>query len=364
MRLFWLATGAALAAFPAAAQQIPPDADELYRHSSPQSLQHCRARARGNEIFDCLRFRARYPVREWRGNMDASLAAPPPAPPAPVTNGGRGLGDAPERYFPRLSEPIRFDGPVTRVSRCRADNSGLLVQRDKALREGRTLMEYHISVLAMTPEQIAAEQARQRYARPMSNDPELARRMGPFLGYARSVAAGERQYSRWDHALLIAIESAVRRYGVANTAYRRAVEECVAIPEAMPVEEPRPVTPIIPGPTWAGTWESNTSRFQISGGAGGLSVSYNGLRGLNQSGSATCTVSGGTATCRGSGNYQDSDKSIAYSETWTITIAGDTIRGTWKIPLATPNWNIPEGSRYTPVLHTGNGGSFSMNRVK
>ncbi len=115
--------------------------------------------------------------------------------------------------------------------------------------------------------------------------------------------------------------------------------------------------------SWAGTYVGGKARYTISGTSTNLTVSYQGFDGLKQSGSATCTVSGDDASCRGAGNYEDEDKSIAYTETWELTRQGDTISGRWKLPSATPNWR-PGVATYTPVLHTGNSGSFSMTRVK
>lgn len=131
-----------------------------------------------------------------------------------------------------------------------------------------------------------------------------------------------------------------------------------------PEEYERRAVAVMPDPAidWSGTWWDKNNRYEIFGGDGRLTVSYRSRRAdLNQSASLQCTLVGIRAECNGNGSYEDSDKSIAYQEHWLVTLEGNTISGSWSLPKATASWKVNAG--YTPALHTGASGNFSISKT-
>jgi hypothetical protein len=355
-----VAAGALLVtvAFPAMAQTGlgARDARDALSKATPRAREYCLARASGRDaaLFQCLRFRDRYPLREWRES----------GPEAPVN--GNEVADPvppPNQFFPRPGDKDFIGSDDTAaVRRCRTENRALVTARENAIRDGRALAEYRIRVLRMTPAEIGAEQARVRANRSvLGKDPVLVQRLPVFLQYARMIAEGERVYRQREDDFFLPIDSAVRRYKQADSAFQAAMTRCIAPPAVVAAPPSPPVA--VSTAAWAGTWENGDFRYQISAFPGALNISYQSIRpGLNQFGSHSCIVTGSRAECRGNGTYDDADKRISYADRWSLTLSGDTVSGTWSLDSATPSWKV--AATYTSALHTGASGSFSFSRVR
>jgi hypothetical protein len=119
---------------------------------------------------------------------------------------------------------------------------------------------------------------------------------------------------------------------------------------------------------WAGTYANaeTTMRVQASGSSLSATSTYtpNGADHAKQGSEDTfgCTISGDTAICSSySGRYWDQDKTITYTGTAKLSLAGG-LSVVNQIDSATPQWK-PGVAAYTPAVHPGAEFAFTLARA-
>lgn len=113
---------------------------------------------------------------------------------------------------------------------------------------------------------------------------------------------------------------------------------------------------------WDGVYQDANSRYNVAGSpSGGIGVNYTAIKpGLKQEGAVTCRIVSGRAECTGGGSYSDDDKSVEYKESWSVTLSGRTISGTYVIDDVSINWRVPE---YSTFFTKGRTGTVSLEKV-
>ena len=124
--------------------------------------------------------------------------------------------------------------------------------------------------------------------------------------------------------------------------------------------------------TWvdAGTTLATTSRKVTLGGTGdalsgtmewtqpGASHSVQGSDGKISG----CRVNGLSAICKGGGEYHDPDKSIPYTSTLTLTLAGNSLTIQEHIDSDSPSWKVPKYDYY--AVQTGHTLGCNLTRAR
>lgn len=120
-----------------------------------------------------------------------------------------------------------------------------------------------------------------------------------------------------------------------------------------------------PAEDWAGTYtDTSDHKLEITGSGATFTANTSWTPSATQGGSSTlsCTASGSTAKCHGTGNYFDEDKSIEVTLETTLRKSGSTIRETDRILTAACSPKKVADCKdlgYTPAVHAG--AEFTVN---